>query len=71
MSDVKYERVETKRCPVCRLKGEVFVPEAGMRDWREGMLIQDAMFDVRPEIREQLMTGMHPACWEGLFGDGE
>ncbi len=68
------EYVKTKRCWVCRREGQVFVPSDGYVKWKEGgLLIQDAMPDVRPEVREQLMTGLHPECWDSIFegDDGE
>ena len=65
------EYVETKRCPVCRRKGAIFVPVDGYEAWLNGTLIQNAMPDVRPELREQLVTGTHPDCWESLFEGSE
>lgn len=61
----------TKRCPVCRGNGEVELPRPGFFRWRDGMLIQQALPDVPVDIREQLISGLHPACAAELYGDEE
>ena len=38
------------------------------RAWREGKLIQDAMPDVPPELREFLISGITPEEWKETFG---
>ena len=38
--------------------------------WRSGVLIQHAMPDVPPPLREFVKTGVSPQEWEELFGTG-
>jgi hypothetical protein len=35
------------------------------------MLIQDALPDLDKSLREQMMTGTHPSCWELMMHDEE
>lgn len=58
----------TKQCPMCRGNGEVELPRRGFFRWRDGMLIQDALPGLPVELREQLISGLHPACQDELYG---
>ena len=57
------------RCPFC---GEIFhitVPTEGYVLWKyEGVLIQEALPMLTANEREQLISGICPKCWDGLFG---
>jgi hypothetical protein len=64
-----YTRVETPRCRHCGYKGEVEVLNSGLFRWRAGTLIQEALPDLGADLREQLMTGMHPECWKEMFDE--
>jgi len=64
-------KVLTKTCLCCSKTGEVDVPEEGYAKWKAGAFIQNAMPEVPAPLREQLITGTHPACWEAMFADGE
>ena len=44
------------------------VTEAQLKEWLEGMLIQDAMPQLTPAEREFLMTGITPKEWHEYFG---
>lgn len=37
--------------------------------WRAGSLIQDAMPDLTPTEREQLISGICPKCQTEIFGE--
>ena len=37
--------------------------------WEAGELIQDAMPDISPDIREFLMTGISPKEWRAVLGE--
>lgn len=64
-----YTRVETRRCGMCGYRGEVEVPNSGLARWTSGTLIQDAFPDLSAPLREQLISGTHPECWEAMFAD--
>jgi hypothetical protein len=59
------------RCIVCKEQAVVFVPEAGLKAWTKGALIQVAFPDTTPDERELLLTGTHPKCWDSMFGGDE
>lgn len=59
--------VACKPCPECGKRGQVVVDEQAYFDWKNGMLIQDAMPNLSADERELLITGTHPACWEAMF----
>lgn len=63
--------VETPICFVCGENGFVEVPMEGFLRRQLGALIQDAYPEIGVELREQMMTGIHPKCWELRFGSLE
>lgn len=56
------------KCPFCGKEYEVEVPEEGYNRWQNGELIQVAMPDVAPEVREALISGICESCWIDTFG---
>jgi hypothetical protein len=56
--------VATPTCGICKEDGFVEVPSIGFLQWNFGMLIQDAFPDLDISLREQMMSGTHPKCWE-------
>ena len=60
--------VETPQCGICKEAGMVEITLQEYLCWEMGMLIQDAMPDVSPELREQLKTGTHPKCYKKMLG---
>tara|TARA_R100000951_G_scaffold56521_1_gene47476 strand:- start:4793 stop:4984 length:192 start_codon:yes stop_codon:yes gene_type:complete len=46
---------------------DVDVTEVQIMQWRNGMLIQDAMPDLSVDEREFIMTGTTPADWEKMY----
>lgn len=61
--------VSLYRCPPCVLCGRdsvIDVPTHGLEAWRAGEYIQTALPEMLPEVREQMISGTHPTCWERL-----
>ena len=57
-------------CPFCGETSFVTVPMEGLFAWKSGeMNIQRALPDVPASIREQLISGICPDCWEKAFGE--
>jgi hypothetical protein len=64
--------VETKTCPSCREPGSVDVDASEYRAFEYGrLLVQDAMPTTPAPVLEQLITGMHPACWDAMAAEEE
>jgi len=63
--------VQTPTCILCKNTGTVEIPADGFFKWNFGMLIQDALPDLDKSLREQMMTGTHPKCWELMMHDEE
>lgn len=61
--------VECARCPVCGEAETVFVADAAYDRWVSGALVQDAFPELAVDVRELLVSGTHPACWDSLFAD--
>lgn len=59
------------RCRECAEIIEFDAPVEGMRRWRAGEFIQDAMPDLACDYRELLISGICPDCWAELFGEDE
>ena len=55
-------------CPFCGKEYIVEVPEDGYYNWQDGELIQNAMPEVSPEVRESLISGICENCWINMFG---
>lgn len=68
-------KVETPPCMACGRRGSVEMTEeqfaAFVAVQRDGTLIQIALPEVAPPIREQLRNGTHPECWDFMFGRAE
>lgn len=63
-------RLVTPQCGVCGRTGIVEVPALGcIRRLRDGATVQDAFPELPRALREQIVTGTHPACWDELFDD--
>jgi len=60
--------VETPKCFHCGENGLVEVPMKGFLIRQLGGLIQDAYPDLPAPIREQMVSGTHPQCWDELYG---
>ena len=55
-------------CPFCHTEHTVLAPFDGYFDWQNGELIQNAMPELTPTEREQLISGLCPNCQEIIFG---
>lgn len=55
-------------CPFCHNEHYVEVNRADYFRWRDGELIQNAMPDLSPTEREQLISGLCPECQKIIFG---
>lgn len=60
--------VETPKCFVCEKYGEVEVPMKGFLIRQLGAPIQDAYPEMDKALREQMITGIHPDCWQSVYG---
>jgi len=60
--------VTTPTCGMCGEQGVVEVPAVGVLEWNFGKHIQDAFPDLDIAIREQLISGTHPKCWDEMTG---
>lgn len=61
----------TPTCHWCGNKGQVEVPKTGVHAYLGGAFAQVAFPDTPAEVREQFISGTHPACWTAMFGEGE
>lgn len=61
--------VLTPPCMCCGERGTVVVPTDAHNRWRAGELAQVAFPDLTADVREQLISGTHPACWDAMFAD--
>jgi hypothetical protein len=64
-------RVITPTCNHCGKRGALEVDSIAYNAWKEGALIQEVLPDMDKADREQLMTGIHPACWIEIFAEEE
>lgn len=64
-------QVQTPMCCVCRKLGTIELSRKEIRDLESGMFVQDALPGQSAVVREQLISGTHPACWDQLFGKEE
>lgn len=71
MEIVELVKVSTPSCMFCGKGGTVVVPKAGIEAYQAGAFIQDAFPRESADVREQIMTGTHPACWDEMLGPDE
>ena len=57
------------RCPFCGEEHAVKVNLIQFEKWQNGELIQNAMPDLTPTEREQLISGLCPKCQAEVFGE--
>lgn len=55
-------------CPFCGTIHYVAVNEKNYEAWINGELIQNAMPELTPTEREQLISNLCPKCQENIFG---
>jgi hypothetical protein len=66
-NEPRMTEVVTPKCSVCGQYGVLNVEYDAWEKWRNGTLMQKAFPDMPRELREQLMSGIHPACWQKMF----
>ncbi len=63
--------VTTRPCFHCGREGEVAVSIAGLAIFNSGRPAQEAFPELDKTIREQLISGTHPKCWDDMFAFDE
>lgn len=58
----------TRRCPVCFKTGTIMVDENELFSYLRGNYVRDAFKSLSVPLREQVISGVHPECWEQMFG---
>lgn len=60
------QRIETKRCQFCGEREiiEINATNTEVNRWLNGELIQNMWPTMPVPIREQLISGTHPKCWD-------
>jgi hypothetical protein len=65
-------KAPTQTCFHCRKKGFVTVSTEAYEKWQAGLgPIQAFMPELHESLREQLISGTHPECWNALFPPDE
>lgn len=58
------------RCVHCGQASTVEMPEKAFWAWQqEGKYIQDAWPEASAAVREQLISGTHPKCWDEMWAE--
>ena len=63
--------VTTRRCFHCGCEGEVAVTQEGLAAYNGGEYAQVAFPELDKDLREQIISGTHPKCWEAMFAFDE
>jgi len=58
--------MRTPICVMCDKEGFVEVSSEGYMARKRGALVQEAFFDLDKSLREQIVSGTHPKCWESM-----
>ena len=62
--------VTSPTCYVCKENNKIIVDKSKYESWDSGdLLIQEAFPFLGPDEREIFMTGIHPKCWDKMFGN--
>ena len=51
-------------CPLCETEHLITVDKEQYERYQKGELIQNCFPEMKPEIREMLITGICPECWD-------
>lgn len=60
--------IKTPTCIVCRKPGEIVLTEDQYNRLKSGAAIQEALPELTADERELLISGIHPNCWDEMFG---
>jgi hypothetical protein len=58
--------MRTPMCSICSKGGFVEVSSEGYTARKKGALIQEAFSELDKSLREQIVSGTHPKCWESM-----
>ena len=58
--------MRTQICYICNKGGFVEVSSEGYTARKKGALIQEAFPELDKSLREQIVSGTHPKCWESM-----
>ena len=58
--------MRTQTCSICSRTGFVEVSSEGYTARKKGALIQEAFPELDKSLREQIVSGTHPKCWESM-----
>lgn len=58
--------MRTQTCFICNRTGFVEVSSEGYTARKKGALIQEAFPELDKSLREQIVSGTHPKCWESM-----
>jgi len=58
--------MRTPICVMCDKGGFVEVSSEGYMARKRGAFVQEAFFDLDVSLREQIISGTHPKCWESM-----
>lgn len=61
--------VTTPACMVCGRTSTLEVDARAYDSWKRGALVQVAFAQESEELREMLITGLHPDCWDSLWDE--
>lgn len=61
----------TRKCSFCGQSRSITVDKASYEKYQAGAYIQSAFSNLSPAQREEIKTGIHPACWDAVFGSEE
>lgn len=67
--DGHFYTVKTKQCIRCGNTGLIDVEAQGLFYYNQGRLIQDCFPTMSKKLREQLITGIHPQCFEEMVAE--
>ena len=66
--------IETPKCEGCAKSSVILLPQTqleGVKAFRAGAAIQNALPDLSPALRETILTGWHDACFDKAFATEE
>ena len=64
--EVEYE---TKPCMHCGKTTVMKLDRESVEAWKNGEFIQEAFPELNKGSRELIVSGIHPECWNAMFGD--
>ena len=63
--------VYTRKCFHCSQTGFVVVKSDDLDKYSDGALIQEAFPEMPMDRREQIISGIHPECWDKMMKGDE